>query len=236
MSPGHDEKLTTSTNFRIAAAATLKFMQEHPDQTLQKMTPSSLTASRRTYTNAQLRALRPVPLEPPAQKSCQPTIEEAEEPPPLQPQCLSIHSELQPYPDKKASRYVRLLYDAFSFNEAKRNYGTYKRELKAIVTFCDKYQHWLTSLITSTIFTDHRPLLGFLNSHAEGIYARWQTTLRGLDIRFEYIEGHRNIVADDLSRTIFVEGSNGKAVETAGTRRLAEELGRHKDNKGSAAA
>lgn len=63
--------------------------------------------------------------------------------------------QLQPYPDKKGSRYAPLLYDAFSIHEAQRSYRTYKRELKAIVTFCEKYQHCLNGPITSTIFIDH---------------------------------------------------------------------------------
>ena len=80
----------------------------------------------------------------------------------------------------------------------------YKRELRAIVGFAMKYQHLFDRAETSTIYTDHKPLAGFLNSDThEDIYARWVTKLRMLNIKLVWIEGKRNTAADELSYTIF---------------------------------
>ena len=98
-----------------------------------------------------------------------------------------------------------ILYDAFTFTAAERNYGTYKRELAAIVRFASKYEYMLQNPEhPGVVYTDHKPLLSFLNSdYHDGIYARWANKLRRVNIVLEYIEGPRNKVADGLSRTIF---------------------------------
>lgn len=105
---------------------------------------------------------------------------------------LLQHREDKDYP---------ILYDSFLFTKTQRQYGTYKRELCALVEFCRRHRHFF---YTSTVFTDHMPLTWFLTGQGhEGIYARWVTELRVLNIRIEYIEGARNGAADGLSRTIF---------------------------------
>ncbi|KAI0995489.1 hypothetical protein K3495_g12690, partial [Podosphaera aphanis] len=106
---------------------------------------------------------------------------------------------------------VPILYDSFTFSPTQRNYGTYKRELCAIVEFCRKFEYMLRSLsFTSIIWTDHQPIARFLDSiHHEGIYARWCSELRSLNIEIKYIQGVRNVVADALSRTLFEETYDG---------------------------
>ncbi|CAH0014489.1 unnamed protein product [Clonostachys rhizophaga] len=107
-----------------------------------------------------------------------------------------------------------ILYDSFLFNKTQRNYGTYKRELLAIVEFCRKHTHLFTLRGMSTIWTDHKPLTWFLSaSNHEGIYARWVTELRLLNVQIKYIEGKRNAAADGLSRTIFPGDMCSDAVE-----------------------
>ena len=97
-----------------------------------------------------------------------------------------------------------LYYDSFTLNTAERAYGAYKRELRAIVGFATKYRHLFDGPETSTIYTDHKPLAGFLNSDThEDIYARWATKLRMLNIKLVWIKGKRNAAADRLSCTIF---------------------------------
>ncbi|KAI1000816.1 hypothetical protein K3495_g7381 [Podosphaera aphanis] len=99
---------------------------------------------------------------------------------------------------------VPILFDSMALNFSQQNYGTYKRELFAIVEFTRKYNYMLHTKDPSTIYTDHRPLTYFLDTtHMEGIYARWASELRMLNIKIEYIQGPRNKVADALSRTIF---------------------------------
>lgn len=101
-------------------------------------------------------------------------------------------------------RWVPILYDSFTFSPTERNYGVYKRELKAMVVFATRHAHMLQGPRTSTIWTDHEPLTGFLNSDThEDIYYRFLEKLRPLNIRIEHIEGTRNVAADGISRTIF---------------------------------
>lgn len=108
-----------------------------------------------------------------------------------------------------------LFYDSQMFTPAERNYDTYKKELKAIVTFVKKHGYMLQGEKTSTVWTDHKPLVGFINSeYHEDIFARWAQVLRKYNIKLAYIEGKRNQAADGLSRTIFNEDcTRSKAVD-----------------------
>ncbi|KAI0996806.1 hypothetical protein K3495_g11380 [Podosphaera aphanis] len=53
---------------------------------------------------------------------------------------------------------VPILHDSITFTKAEKNYGTYKRELFAMVAFAKKYDYMLKGSRISTIFTDHHPL------------------------------------------------------------------------------
>ncbi|POS81945.1 hypothetical protein EPUL_005678, partial [Erysiphe pulchra] len=97
-----------------------------------------------------------------------------------------------------------ILFDSFIFNHTERKYGTYKRDIFGIVSFCRKYAWMLRTQEQSIIFTDHKPLTHFMDSHLVfGIYSRWADELNLLNVRIEYISGTKNKVADALSRTIF---------------------------------
>lgn len=99
---------------------------------------------------------------------------------------------------------VPILFDSFTLTKTQRAYSTYKRELLAMIEFSRRYSHMLACRESSVIYTDHQPLVYFLRSSShEGIYARWASELRLLNLRIEYIPGKRNKVADALSRTIF---------------------------------
>ncbi|KAI0995442.1 hypothetical protein K3495_g12736 [Podosphaera aphanis] len=97
-----------------------------------------------------------------------------------------------------------ILFDSFLLNKTERNYGTYKRELFGIVSFCRKFSWMFMSHEASTIFTHHKPLIYFMDSHLiHGIYSGWAEELNLLNVRIEYIPGERNRIADALYRTIF---------------------------------
>ena len=100
---------------------------------------------------------------------------------------------------------VPIIYDSFTFPATRRKYPTYKRELYALVVFLKKYDYLCKHPYhPAIIHTDHKPLTHFLDSDLhEGIYGHWADQLRRLNIRIEYIPGHRNKVADGLSRTLF---------------------------------
>jgi hypothetical protein len=81
---------------------------------------------------------------------------------------------------------VPILFDSFVFTPCQRNYSTYKRELCAIVEFVRKYRHYFRATEESIIFTDHKPLVNFINSlFVKGIYARWSAELSVLNVRIE---------------------------------------------------
>ncbi|KAI1872008.1 uncharacterized protein JN550_004211 [Neoarthrinium moseri] len=97
-----------------------------------------------------------------------------------------------------------ILYDSFLFTKTQRNYGTYKRELCAIVEFVRRHVTYFQATAQSIIYTDHKPLTFFIDSpNVEGIYARWAGELQVVNVRLEYVSGEKNRVADALSRTIF---------------------------------
>ena len=106
---------------------------------------------------------------------------------------------------KEALVEVPIIYDSFSFNDTQRKYPTYKRELCAIVKFVTKYDYLCKHpFIPAVVHTDHKPLTHFLKSDLhEGIYGHWADQMRRLNLSIQYIPGHRNKVADALSRTLF---------------------------------
>ncbi|PHH85636.1 hypothetical protein CDD83_146 [Cordyceps sp. RAO-2017] len=114
--------------------------------------------------------------------------------------CVILQSRMQ---DGKQVT-VPILYDSFLLTKTQRGYGTYKRELCVLAEFCRRHKHYFLARETSVIYTDHMPLTWFLDGgNHEGIYARWVTELRTLNVVIKYIEGKRNAAADALSRTIF---------------------------------
>ena len=100
---------------------------------------------------------------------------------------------------------VPIIYDSFTFSSTRRRYPTYKRELYAMVYFLNKYDYLCKHpYIPAVVHTDHKPITHFLSSDLhEGIYGHWADQLRRLNITIKYIPGHRNKVADGLSRTLF---------------------------------
>ncbi|KAI0992535.1 hypothetical protein K3495_g15650, partial [Podosphaera aphanis] len=67
-----------------------------------------------------------------------------------------------------------------------------------------KFSWMFMSHETSTIFTDHKPLTYFMDSHlVHGIYSRWAEELNLLNVKIDYVPGERNRIADALSRTVF---------------------------------
>lgn len=102
---------------------------------------------------------------------------------------------------------VPVIYDSFTFTPTRRRYPTYKRELYVIWEFAKKYDYLCKHPYhTAIVHSDHKPLTYFLASDLhEGIYGHWADQLRRLNVEIKYIPGHRNRVADALSRTLFTE-------------------------------
>ena len=118
---------------------------------------------------------------------------------------------------------VPITYDSFAFSATQKLYPTYKKELCAVVKFCVKYDYLNKHPYnTSVVHTDHRPLVHFLKSDShEGIYGHWADQLRRLNLEIRHIPGHRNRVADGLSRTLFQTDMKDASVEAC-SKHLAE--------------
>lgn len=124
---------------------------------------------------------------------------------------------------------VPIVFDSFTFSKAERNYDTYKRELLAIVRFCKKFRHMLNNEEKSTVWTDHKPLVGFMNAeYHEDIFARWAEQLRGLNIVIKYIQGKKNLAADGFSRVILKDKD---CVADKNVRELAQAVEQIKDDE-----
>jgi hypothetical protein len=54
-----------------------------------------------------------------------------------------------------------ILYDAFTFTQAEKRYGTFKKELAAVIRFIKRWHCYLGAIRGTVVRTDHRPLLGF---------------------------------------------------------------------------
>lgn len=120
-----------------------------------------------------------------------------------------------------------IVYDSFTFNKSERNYDTYRRELRAIVYFGQKFAHMMRCDDIS-IWTDHKPLVGFMNAEFhEDIFARWAMKLRQLHVKLKYIQGKDNAVADGLSRVIF---NDLDCEPDELVRNLAKEVEKHQDD------
>ena len=118
---------------------------------------------------------------------------------------------------------VPVIYDSFTFAATRRNYPTYKRELYVIAETVKKYDYLCKHPYqTTVIHTDHKPLTHFLKSDThEGIYGHWADQMRRLNIEIKYLPGHRNKVADALSRTLFDEDCSETSQVQEASRRLA---------------
>ncbi|KAI1003105.1 hypothetical protein K3495_g5102 [Podosphaera aphanis] len=79
---------------------------------------------------------------------------------------------LQYHDVKGVSTAKSTLHGNTTLNKTQRNYGTYKLELLAIVTYTKKYSYMFAGL-RGKVMPDHKPLTKFLDSpYVEGIYAR----------------------------------------------------------------
>lgn len=70
---------------------------------------------------------------------------------------------------------VPIVFDAFTLSKTEQRYSTSKTELYAIVKALRKHGHYCSGTnCPGTIYTDHKPLLYFLDSeNHEETYARW---------------------------------------------------------------
>ena len=66
-----------------------------------------------------------------------------------------------------------------------------------------KFKHYIlgNNLVTSLV-TDHKPLVGICNNTepSNNRHLKWVTTLSALQVKVQFEEGRKNVIADALSR------------------------------------
>jgi tRNA nucleotidyltransferase/poly(A) polymerase len=100
---------------------------------------------------------------------------------------------------------VSILYDAFTFNLAKRKYSVYKKKFCVLIKFVIKYDHFCKNSVHSAIIhTNHKSLIYFFKfDKHERIYEHWANKMRDFNVEIKYISERRNKIANKLFRTLF---------------------------------
>src|SRR4051794_15816990 len=85
-------------------------------------------------------------------------------------------------------------------NPAKWNYSAYEQELLAVIHAFQKWHVYLQGR-PFTLYTDHATLCHFQSQTLlTGHPAHWSLFLQGFDYKTLHLEGHKNVVADAISR------------------------------------
>ena len=116
--------------------------------------------------------------------------------------------------DEEGRLYACRFYSR-KLNAAERKYSATEREYLAMVLALKKWRKYL-GVRTSEVHTDHKPLLSMVKATDESQSARvqrWGMLLQSFDVRIRYIKGKQNVVADALSRELFVGGEEDGVVQ-----------------------
>ncbi len=91
-----------------------------------------------------------------------------------------------------------------TFSKTEMGYSVGEKEMLAVITALKKFFPYLKGS-KFTVWTDHKPLIGYLSRRGlelSGREARWLEKLLKFDLNFKYLEGKKNVVADFLSRPV----------------------------------
>src|SRR5579871_3642567 len=92
------------------------------------------------------------------------------------------------------------VYHSRVFTPAQMNYPVHEQELLALENIMKSYEHWLLGR-PFTAVTDSQAMLSLLKQkHLSPRQWRSVTYLSKFDLKFQFIEGKKNIIADLLSR------------------------------------
>lgn len=92
------------------------------------------------------------------------------------------------------------VYHSRVFTPAQTNYPVHEQELLALVDIVKSYEHWLLGR-SFTAVTDSQAMLSLMKQkHLSPRQWRAMTYLSTFDMKFEFLPGKRNIIADLLSR------------------------------------
>jgi hypothetical protein len=127
------------------------------------------------------------------------------------------------------------MFVARSLSLSETRYAAIEKELLA-VRFVLERCHFYTYGRPILLQTDHKPLLGLADSDMDRVSLRMRRMLERLflyDLRWEYVPGAQNIVADFLSRmapppsTVSVEDAEAEMLSNVDARMLSFFLSAH---------
>lgn len=109
-------------------------------------------------------------------------------------------------------------------NSAECNYPIHEKELLAIHNCIRTWSHYIGGT-SAVVHTDHRSLQNFFTQpKLSGRQARWLETLQSHSVKFLYIEGEKNVVADALSHRPDHLAMNSLALSEVASPVLVSEL------------
>ena len=101
--------------------------------------------------------------------------------------------------DSNGTEHV-VAYASKSLSHSQRRYSATRKELLAVVTFCEYFRHYLAGA-HFTLRTDHKALVWLHNfTGTDGLLARWIERLAMFDYRIVHRPGKAHANADGLSR------------------------------------
>ena len=101
---------------------------------------------------------------------------------------------------RKEKIFRAIYYASRTFNEAKENYSTTKKEMLAIVFSCEKYRPYILGSHV-IVHTDHATIKYLmLKKEAKPRLIRWVLLLQEFDLEIKDKRGCDNVIADHLFR------------------------------------
>ena len=88
------------------------------------------------------------------------------------------------------------------FSNAQRNYSTSERELLGVIQALKKYHSLLYRGALTHVYTDHKSLIALMVAKTDATpkLERWRHNLQSYNLKWYYVEGKKNGLADFLSR------------------------------------
>ena len=106
-----------------------------------------------------------------------------------------LHQEKDDEPDT----LIPIAYLSGSFSKTQQLWNTTQKECYAVCKSVKRFS--FISWAECTLYCDHKPLASFLTTGMSShVLDRWALELQQFNIKFNHIEGKKNVVADTISR------------------------------------
>ena len=89
-----------------------------------------------------------------------------------------------------------------SLTTTEKKYSVIEKEFLGIVFALSKFRRMIL-FCDCTVHTDHKPILGLISKSVDKLpmrIQRWMLNLQGFNVKFSYVQGSSNFLADALSR------------------------------------